>query len=241
MADRKEKIDAVARYKREARTPFEVALGALIALAFRWKSLGADFLWDADPVLDDEANTILRQLSETEMDLAKRRAAELIGEGDVFDSAWDAASGDMLERLDMEGSHLRGLLEVWIALAFVNGMTQGYLKILIIRYLNNPYASPLWGGLPAGLLKWGRGYQKNILDQIALIGADAILGAAAQAEYIEALEKGAIYYIRHRGSNYDCPECDALCERPIPITQIIDLTHPRCMCWNEYFFAPLPI
>lgn len=241
MANREKITKATAKYKQEARKPFETALGALIALAFRWKSLGANFLWDSDPVLEEEANAILRGLSEAEMELAKQSAKELVGEGDVFDSAWDAASADVLERLDMEGSHLRELLEVWIALAFVNGMTQGYLKILIIRYLNNPYASPLWSGLPAGLLKWGRGYQKNILDQIALVGSDAILGAAALAEYTDALENGAVYYIRHRGSNYDCPDCDALCERPLPMTQIIDLTHPRCMCWNEYFFEQIEI
>ncbi len=242
MVSNEKLIEQAAAYKRDARRLFEDAVAALIALAFRYESLGDNFLWDADPILEREANAILRSLSDRAQEAAKARALEIIREADLTEGeyAWDSTEDSwdepVLTRFDMVGSHLRELLEIWIALAFVEKMTQSYLKISVLRYLANPYASPMWSRLPAGLMKWGKGYQKNLVDQIAVIGQTAIIGAVRFAEWSDAAERGAAYYIRRRGSNFNCPECDSLAGYPIPITEPFEETHARCMCWPEYHY-----
>lgn len=240
-------VTQAAAFKKESRSEFEEAVSALIALAFRYSRLGANFLWTADPALEREANAILRGLSDNLAEKAKARALALIsGDGwDYGEDAWEDANErvdvPVLTRFDQQGSFLRELLEIWIAIAFVEKMTQAYLKICVLRYLSNPYASPLWRGLPAGLLKHGPGFQRNIIDQLALIGQDAIVSSVRLAEWMDASSKGATYYIRRRGSNYKCEECEGLANRPIPIEVPWDFTHARCLCWPEYHYEPIEL
>lgn len=237
--------EQAAAYKKDARRLFEDAVAALIALAFRYKHLGVNFLWDADPVLERECNAILRDLSEKARDAAKKRATALIEEAGWDEDALDAFDGEdegsMLWSFDMAGSHLRELLEIWVALAFADGMTPAYLKILVIRYIANPYASPLWSRLPKSLLKWGRGYQKDLINQIALIGQDGIIASVRRAEWMDAVGRGATFWVWRRGSNYDCPECEANKGRVFPMDVPFDTLHARCLCYAEYHFEPMEI
>lgn len=234
-------------FKKDSRSEFEKAVAALISLAFRYRRFGADFLWTSDPILEREANAILRGLSDSLAERAKARAISLIeGEGwDFGGDAWDDVNErvdpPLLTRFDQQGSFLRDLLEIWIAIAFVEKITPDYLKILVINHLSNPYSSPFWKGLPEGLLKRGRGYQRNIIDQIFLIGQDSIIGSARLAEWKQAVSGGARYYIRRRGSNYKCEECESIANIPIPIEVPWDFTHARCMCYPEYHYEPIEI
>lgn len=240
--NRKNVENEAAAFKKDGRKRFEDALAALIALGFSRSDLGDNFLWESDPELREKALAVCREMSDGCLADAKERAKRLCDDSlDYydFDVAWDLVENEARESFDMEGSHLLSLLEIWLALAFVNGFTEAYLKIMILRYIGEPYASPLWGNLPGGLLAWGKGYRKNIIDQISVIGQNAIIGSSKHAEFVDAVAKGATYYIRHRGSNFLCLECDALCEYPIPIDNEIGQTHANCMCWNEYFFEPL--
>jgi len=236
----KQLTDQAAAYKKDANDLFDKAVVALIALAFRYSYLGANFLWDAVPELNDEANRILRDLSDNAAERAKNRAMNLIRDSgwDGGDDAWEVADAhtdeDIVTRFDQQGSFLKELLEIWIALAFVKGMTQSYLKISVLRYIRNPYLSPAWKELPQGLLKWGRGYQKDLIAQITLIGQDAIISTVRYAEWKAEEEGGASYYIRRRGSGFLCPQCDSECGKPIPISVPFWESHPRCMCWPEY-------
>jgi len=241
MLDQSKLVDGTASFKRTAQKEFDKALAELIALAFRYAKAGADFLWDMDPQLDAEANQILRNLSDTLAEKAKAIARAVVMDaisGYDFDQAWDRDDFDafvpIVTRLDLEGSHLKELLEIWLALAFVNNISKGELRVLISRYLANPYASPLWNGLPRDLLKWGRGYAKNILEQITVIGQNAIVSAARFAEWQDALDNGNTYYIRRRGSGYDCKVCEDMANKPIPISVPFEVPHPRCMCWPEF-------
>lgn len=240
-------IEQTAAFKKEARPLFEGAVAALIALGFRYPGLGANFLWDATPELDAECNKILRDLSDSLAAKAKARAISLMeAEGwDGGEDAWAEANENVdvpiLTRFDQQGSFLRSLMEIWIALAFVNGITPSYLKILVINHLSNPYTSKFWRGLPAGLLKRGPGYQRDILDQIGLIGQDGIIGAVRLGEWMNARDEGATYYIRRRGSFYRCDECQELANKPIPIEVPFDFLHARCMCWPEYHYEPIEV
>lgn len=246
MLDNETLTKKVAAFKKESRKDFDKAVAALIALAFLHKDMGADFLWDKDPALDAEANRICRELSDTLTEKAKDLARDAVKELDDYDieEFWDVARDEwfvpITTRFDQQGSFLKELLEIWVALAFVYGLSQGELRVEISRFLANPFLSPLWRGLPMDILKWGRGYSKNIAEQIAVIGQNAILSAVRLAEWQNAKDNGATYYIRRRGSGYDCPDCDDLCGYPIPIDEPFEFLHSRCMCWAEYHDGEIP-
>lgn len=246
MLDNETLTRKVAAFKKESRKDFDKAVAALIALAFLHKDMGADFLWDKDPALDAEANRICRELSDTLTEKAKDLARDAVKELDDYDieEFWDVARDEwfvpITTRFDQQGSFLKELLEIWVAIAFLQGLTQSELRVEISRFLANPFLSPLWRGLPRGILKWGRGYSKNIAEQIAVIGQNAILSAVRLAEWQNAKDNGATYYIRRRGSGYDCPDCDDLCGYPIPIDEPFEFLHSRCMCWAEYHDGEIP-
>ena len=237
MLDRKKVEDEVAGMKKDARRRFDAALTALLALAWRYKdSLGAAFRFEDDPDLYAEALAICRQMSDDCIEDAKHRLEAISDEIDA-DEALSFSDGEPLrDRFDMAGSHLILLADLWVSTAFAKGFTQDYTRIAIGRYINSPMASGLFHGADTSLLKWGRGYAKNIPEQMGLIGQDAIVGAARVWEWQDEAAKGATYYIRHRGSAYDCDVCDEMCEVPTPIEIPITIPHARCMCWTEYFY-----
>ena len=197
-------ISEAAAFKREAAREFDKAVKALLDLVWAKRAPSRDFRFTDDPEIDAEANAILRGLSDTLVAMAKARAEAVIREsltdydfGEEWTEDWESANdeGDepLLWRFDMEGSHLRDLLEIWIGLAVLNGISKSELRVEISRYLKNPYASPLWRGVPKGALAWGRGYSKDIVDQIAVLGQNAITMAARRAEQRNEKDNGATY------------------------------------------------
>lgn len=242
MLDRDRLVKEVAAYKKDSRKHFDEAVAALIALA--WAGRKPDFAYSADEALWGKALALCIALSDKCAESARKRLVSAIS--DTFDRLneeliWNEAyDAETQESLDMAGSHLLDLLAIWIGVAATNGWTQGYTRVMVSRYLTNPFLCPEWKSIPLSALAWGRGYARDVAEQIALIGQDAIIGGAMYAEWVDAAEKGATYYIRHRGSGYDCPECDSLCGFPIPIEQPFEFLHARCMCWPEYFYEPLP-
>lgn len=236
-----------AAFRKDSGKEFDKAVAALIALAYRYKYMGQDFLWEKDPELNDEANRICMELSDALAERAKAIAKSIVmGSLDYYDfeEDWDREEDEwyvpILVRFDQQGSFLKEMLEIWIALAFVHSLTQGELRVMVSRYLANPFASPLWKGLPADILKWGRGYPKDIRSQIAVIGNNSIIAAIRHAEWEDARAKGAAYYIRRRGSNYDCDECDDMCGFPIPIDTPFVFLHSNCRCYAEYHYDTIP-
>lgn len=237
-------VKEAAAFKADASKEFDKAVKALLDLVWSYGNPTEDFLFEADPELDAKANAILRGLSDNLVAMAKARAAAIVREslgGYGFDESWEEAADEddatIIFRFDMEGSHLKELLEVWIALAAVNAIRKSELRVMISRYLKNPYASPLWKGIPLDAIKWGRGYSRDIIDQLALIGQNAIVDTARHAEWMRELENGAAYYIRRRGSNYDCAVCEEMANKPIPISIPFQIPHSRCMCYPEYFYG----
>lgn len=244
-------VSEAAAFRRDASREFDRAVKALLDLVWAKRVPATDFRFTDDAELDAEANAILRGLSDTLAAMAKARAEAIIRDsiteydfGDEWDEDWDSVDDEdettLLWRFDMEGSHLRELLEIWIALAVANGIAKSELRVQISRYLANPFASPLWGRVPKGAISWGRGYSKNILEQITVIGQNAIVGAARRAEQRDERRGGATYYIRRRGSGYDCDVCDEMANVPIPIDVPFELPHSRCMCYPEYHYGQIP-
>lgn len=239
MLDRDRLTKEAAEFKNDAKKRFDAALAALLALAWKHKDLGGDFTFDADPEMYAEALRICRDMSDGTMADAERHIRALFEDNDDFEI--DNFSADnALESLDMAGTHLIQLVEVWCAVAFSNGFSQAYTRISIGRYLRNPYASGMFGAWGKDVLKWGRGYDRNIINQMAVIGQNLIVDAARAEEWREEREEGATYYVRRRGSGYDCPDCDAITGVPIPIDVPFERLHSRCMCYPEYHFDEMP-
>ena len=239
-------IEQAAAYKKDARDLFERAVAALVALGFKYSSQGADFLWSSDPALDAEANRILRGMSDEAQARAKDRAMKVI-EALEWDGeyAWEDSNNNgyvtILYRFDQQASFLKELMQTWLALAFVHGLTQSYLRISVIRYLGNPYASPLWSGLPRGLVSYGKGYARNLIEQIALIGQDGIISTVRYAQWRDAMNKDAKYWIWRRGSNFKCEECESQAGMAFPMDVRFDQMHARCMCYPEYHYEDLEV
>ena len=253
MLDNEAVAKAAASFRREADKEFDKAVKALIALAFRYADAGTDFLWDMDPQLNAEAVRICRNLSDALAEKAKDIAAQVVKDAlavEMDERDWDAVltsdegEGEyyipFLTRLDQQGSNLLELMEIWIALAFLYDLSQSELRVEISRYLSNPFLSRFWRNLPKGILKWGRGYSKDVRGQLEVIGQDAIVRATRLSEWRKEKDGGATYYIRRRGSSYDCDECDDACGYPIPIDVPFEWLHSRCMCWPEYHHEPFP-
>lgn len=241
-----------AAFGREAAREFDRVVDALLALAWSKGVPSPDFRFADDPELDDGANAILRGLSDRLAALARARAEAVVMEAfqddwddEGFDADWASVDEDddgltLLWRFDMQGSHLKELLELWIALAVAAGVARSELRVLISRYLSNPFASPLWSKVPKRVLSWGRGYARNVLEQIRVLGQNVIAKVVRRAEWRRARMGGATYYVRRRGSNYDCDVCEDMAGVPIPIDVPFDVPHPRCMCYPEYHYGPMP-
>ena len=236
MLNQSELIKTVAAYKKDSRRVFDSAVTALIALAWPYRS--KDFVFDESFGLIDEAYVICQNMTDECIDRARARMEELLGDSlDYYDddAAWDYAfDEDDRVRLDQAGSHLLELIAVWLHVATTNGWTQGYTRVVFSRYLTNPFLCPEWSGIPLNTLAWGRGYAKDISEQIAIIGQGLIVEGARHAERVDAMALGYNYYIRRRGSTFDCDTCDEMANKPIPIDIEFEIPHPRCVCYPEF-------
>lgn len=243
MLDNETLTREAASYKRDAERRFDAALTALLALAWKYKSLGEGFSFEADDELYAAALEVCIALSDgCAADARERLSSILDYHLDYYDenAAWDSVEDQAVESFDMAGSHLLKLLDVWVAVALVNGYTKEHTRTLVLQYLRNPLASGLLTPEQMKALDWGRGYMRDVRGQLVLIGQDAIIGGARHAEWVDAMAQGATYYIVRRGSDYNCPLCDSLANRPVPIDEPFEPRHPRCVCVPEYHFEPMP-
>lgn len=244
MLNNEELVNEVASYKGDTKKRFDAALAALLALAWTYRDqIGENFSFSANPVLYEQALAICREMSDRCSEDAHKRLIRLVEDSLDYadeDVAWEQ-TGDGIESFDMAGSHLLELLAVWIGVAIQNSWTQNYTKVMISRYLANPFLCPEWKEIPLDTLAWGKGYARNILEQLTLIGQGLIIGGGRYAECVDEQAKGATYYIRRRGSNYDCDVCEGLANVPIPIEVPFEYSHARCMCYPEFHYEPMPL
>ena len=231
---------AKQEFGRDAKSRYDQTVAALVALAWKYPKSEGDFAWDTEPELYAEALRLCRELTDNCLKDVRRVIAGVIGDSlDYADEeiAYESAVNgrDYLARFDMAGSHLLELLAVWITLGLQKDYTASYIRIVASRYANYPFLNPLWREAGKSL-GWGRGYGFNIYSRLQRIGWDLIIDAVRYAEWVDAQAQGALYFIMRRGSSFDCPTCDEMCNHKIPITVPIDRPHPNCMCWPEYHF-----
>ena len=241
MINRQDLSSAVDAFRPKAKKRYDEAVSSLLDLAWKYKDVAADFSWEADEELYRQALAICVGMTDGCLDDARALIYDVINDSlDYADEqvAFETALSEnaMRDRMDFAGQHLLEILAVWVTLAFKNNYTKGYTSVLISRYQRYPFLAPVWKDSKAPIPRFGSGFSFDIAGQLARIGGDLINDAVRYAEWVDAMAEGALYYIMHRGSYFDCPECDAMCEVKIPIETPVSRPHPNCQCWPEYIF-----
>lgn len=247
-------IDEMAKAKDDVERRLRQYIPEIIRECMAFGYLGKNFTFDVSD-LSDRVNSRLIALSDAILDDIESRAKWAISYAEEEDDE-DAillyikrkiGEEDIVQRLDKHCSTLRYFLEGWIAIGMVNKLKEYELTNNILSYIDNPFASPLWQeAFNAGYLStairsrgysYGKGNQRNVLAALTEIERYAINEAFQYGRLLHYGKTGAIGYIIHRGSSYDCPHCDSNCGFVIPLNDIRLPQHNRCCCWSEPIFS----
>lgn len=247
-------IDEMAKAKDDVERRLRQYIPEIIRECMAFGYLGKNFTFDVSD-LSDRVNSRLIALSDAILDDIESRAKWAISYAEEEDDE-DAillyikrkiGEEDIVQRLDKHCSTLRYFLEGWIAIGMVNKLKEYELTNNILSYIDNPFASPLWqeafnAGYYSTAIRsrgysYGKGNQRNVLAALTEIERYAINEAFQYGRLLHYGKTGAIGYIIHRGSSYDCPHCDSNCGFVIPLNDIRLPQHNRCCCWSEPIFS----
>lgn len=247
-------IDEMAKAKDDVERRLRQYIPEIIRECMAFGYLGKNFTFDVSD-LSDRVNSRLIALSDAILDDIESRAKWAISYAEEEDDE-DAillyikrkiGEEDIVQRLDKHCSTLRYFLEGWIAIGIVNKLQEYELTNNILSYIDNPFASPLWqeafnAGYYSTAIRsrgysYGKGNQRNVLSALTEIERYAINEAFQYGRLLHYGKTGAIGYIIHRGSSYDCPHCDSNCGFVIPLNDIRLPQHNRCCCWSEPIFS----
>ena len=247
-------IDEMAKAKDDVEKRLRIYIPEIIRECMAFAYLGKTFTFDIQD-LSDKVNVELIALSDAILDDIESRAKTAIKYAEEEDDE-DAillyirrkiGEEDLVQRLDKHCSTLRYFLEGWIAIGMVKNIREYELTNQILSHLDNPFASPLWQeAFDAGYLStaiqtrgysYGKGNQRDVLSALTEIERYAINEAFQYGRLLHYGKTGAIGYIIHRGSSYDCPHCDSNCGFVIPLNDIRLPQHNRCCCWSEPIFS----
>lgn len=238
-------LDAMARAEQSVRSHIHDYTQRILALAEVYRILGNQFTFGSDASLDAKVNSLLVELSDAVLEDTYTSARIGLDEEEDKDTvlAWAKLTTDAQNTVDKYSSHLKFLLEGWLAIGFANKISRGQLLTDIMAYMDNPYISPLWRDAFAdgmqyasriireGGWKWGKGTPISPVKGMALTQSHFINTAYQKGVINGFVRKGAIGYRVHRGSDYDCPVCDEACEGIHPLTEIVTPLHPHCVCY----------
>lgn len=247
-------IDEMAKAKDDVERRLRQYIPEIIRECMAFGYLGKTFTFDVSD-LSDRVNARLIALSDAILDDIESRAKWAISYAEEEDDE-DAillyikrkiGEEDIVQRLDKHCSTLRYFLEGWIAIGMVNKLKEYELTNNILSYIDNPFASPLWqeafnAGYYSTAIRsrgysYGKGNQRNVLSALTEIERYAINEAFQYGRLLHYGKTGAIGYIIHRGSSYDCPHCDSNCGFVIPLNDIRLPQHNRCCCWSEPIYS----
>lgn len=247
-------IDEMAKAKDDVERRLQQYIPEIIRECMAFGYLGKNFTFDVSD-LSDRVNARLIALSDAILEDIESRAKWAISYAEEEDDEGaillyikrKIGDEDIVQRLDKHCSTLRYFLEGWIAIGMVNKLKEYELTNNILSYIDNPFASPLWQeAFNAGYLStairsrgysYGKGNQRNVLSALTEIERYAINEAFQYGRLLHYGKTGAIGYIIHRGSSYDCPHCDSNCGFVIPLNDIRIPQHNRCCCWSEPIFS----
>ena len=247
-------IREMAKAQEDVERQLRIYIPEIIRECAALAYLGKYFTFDYTSELDDTINARLIALSDAIMEDIEARARKAIeyaeAEEDedaiLFYIRRPIEEQDIIQRLDKHCSTLRFFLEGWIAIGMVNKINEYDLSDIILSYIDNPLASPLWQeAFNAGYLStsirgsysFGKGNQRNVLSALSEIERYAINEAFQYGKILGYGKKGAIGYRTHRNSSFDCPYCDELTTHIWPLDEIVLPAHPRCVCYSTPVFA----
>ena len=219
----------------------------ILALAESYRYLGNGFTFDRIGDDDDAINRMLIKLSDEVIQDAEKTARTAIGESvdDDDDALLLIASGNnsLQERIDSYSSHLKYILEGWIAIGFAYKVSGSDLLTQIISHFDDPYSHPLWRSafrqgrefasdiIKMGGYTWGKGSPVNPIKGMTIV-SQTFITEAYQEGVREGFRRAGVEYFRvNRGSGFDCAVCDSVCSKVYTIDQAPLPVHPRCMCW----------
>lgn len=248
-------IQEMSKVQSDVERELRYYIPEIIRECMAFAYLGKQFSFNFKDI-SDRVNAKLIALSDAILDDIESRAIRAIEYAEEEDDK-DAillyinrqiGQENMVQRLDKHCSTLRYFLEGWIAIGIVNKIKENELTNHILSYIDNPLSSPLWqDAFNAGYLSeairgfggyvYGKGNQKDVLKALTEIGQYAINEAFQYGRLLHFGKTGAIGYIIHRGSDYDCPHCDSNCGFLIPLDDIRVPQHPRCVCWTEPIYS----
>lgn len=247
-------IEEMAKAKSDVERRLRTHVAEIIRMCQVYSYLGYSFTFDIADLAND-INARLIALSDAILEDIEARAETVIKyaeeendkEAILLYIKRKIGEEDMITRIDKHCSTLRYFLEGWIAIGMVNKLKEYELTNNILSYIDNPFASPLWQeAFNAGYLStairsrgysYGKGNQRNVLSALTEIERYAINEAFQYGRLLHYGKTGAIGYIIHRGSSYDCPHCDSNCGFVIPLNDIRLPQHNRCCCWSEPIFS----
>lgn len=247
-------IEEMAKAKGDVERELRKYIPEIIRECMAFAYLGKTFTFDVSN-LSDRVNQRLISLSDEILADIEERAKTAIkyAEEEDEESAIllyikrKVGEEDMVQRLDKHCSTLRYFLEGWIAIGLVNNIKEYELTNLILSYIDNPLASPLWqdalnagylsDSIRSGIYLYGKGNQKNVLKALAGVESYAINEAFQYASVLHYRKSGAIGYRTHRASSYDCPQCDELTTQIWPLDVMVLPAHPNCVCFTTPVYA----
>lgn len=242
-------LDEMARANESVRERIQDASARIMLLAEAYRILGKKFTFDSDRILDDKVNSVLVELSDAVLDDMVTATRKGLETDDDTSIAWARLSTNAQNTVDKYSSHLKFILEGWIAIGFANKLSSGRIVTMLMSYMENPYTHPLWraafeDGLEyaAGIIRdkgyrWGRGTPISPLKGM-ILAEESFINTAYQRGVVKSFSaQGAIGYRVFRGSGFDCAFCDELCVGIHPITEVVLPAHPRCRCYAVPVFA----
>lgn len=216
------------------------------------RALGKGFSYEAVPGLDRKVNLMLVELSDRCMEKTEELEREAALEAGLAEDdedaviAWVGSSrfGDGAQgRFDSYCSHLKYILEGWLAIGFAKKWSSSYIAARAASELD-PYLTPEWRAafrekgwgpdiIASGGYRWGQGVPVSPAKGLALGSGAMVASAYRHAELVKYGRSGATGYRVHRGSNYPCALCDSLCGITWPIDMEVLPAHPHCVCYAE--------
>lgn len=247
---RRELIDELSKVREKVRKRIHEAILTILMYAEQYRSHGSDFSFDFSETLRKGVDEALIALSDgcyKEAEDIVRRLLSLLGLEEDYDEVMEyvenRGENGIVWAFDMHASNLLKTMEQFIAAGFAIGSSTSLIFSNIISYMNVPESSRMWrDGVKAKIidpneLRFGRGYQRNIVNAVTVLVQDVVNTAYSEALRAEAEEEGSEWYEIFRGSTYDCALCDSYTGIRIPITERILPIHPRCMCYAVFHGA----
>lgn len=243
MTDKK-LTDAFDKAEKLLRSRIYDYTTRILTLAEAYRILGTQFTFGSDGKLDAKVNSLLVELSDAVLDDMNSSASSVLDDEEDKDNllAWARLTTNAQRTVDKYSSHLKFILEGWLAIGFANKISRGELLLDIMTYMENPYISPLWkkafaeGGKYASKIireggwKWGSGTPTSPLKGMTLTETHFINTAFQKGVVNGFGRSGAIGYKVVRGSGYQCGYCDELTVGIHPLTEIVLPAHQRCRC-----------